>query len=128
MANITKEERAKRELEARHETGEVLENPRIPVTPLAANAPEPFTPGAAALPMGTAGHAAVDNAEETVRAGEVPNSPQPMVTVRFKRGYFPVSGGAKIPVGEERDLPQVDGRLLIEAGIAEYVNHYISEA
>ena len=128
MANITKEERQRREADQRHESGEVLPNERLTVTPLAANAPPPFTPAAAALPMGTPGHAEVDNAEETVRAGVVPDSPQPMVTVRFVRGYFKQSGGEKIAVGTEMDLPQVDGRHLIESGIAEYVNHFIAGA
>ena len=99
----------------------------MPVEATAANAPPQFTPGAAALPMGTAGTANVDNAKLVVEAGEVPHSPQPMIRVRFKHGYFPVSGGAKVAVGEEMDLPQVDGRNLIEAGIAEYVTHFIAE-
>ena len=128
MANITKEQRAERELAAKYDAGEIIENNRVTVSNTAAHAPKQVTPAAAALPMGTPGTVDLDNAQEAVRAAvAVTHNRQPMTKIRWKRGYFKVSGGAKSVVGDEEVLPQVDARYLIESGIAEYVDHFISE-
>ena len=128
MANISKEERQRRELAAKHEAGEIIENERFPVEPTSELAEKPVTPAAQALPMGTPGHADVDNAKENAEAAARVVNPAikevPQAKVRLKRGYFPVGGGAKLAEGSEVTLPMPDARYLIEAGIAEYIAHF----
>jgi hypothetical protein len=150
MANITKEERARREAEAKvetpavetpvetkpettaeaelaakYETGEILENIREPIEPVSDDAPKPVSDGASALPVGTPGHADVANpAVELTPEEEASLKAVPVIRVRLKHGWYPKDGSAKLEAGTEVELQQADGNHLIESGIAEYIVHF----
>ncbi len=139
MANISREERARREAaeakaKADNVDGNALAmdhgNPREPVMPVLEDAPEPTTRGAAALPVGTPGTIVPDETTDPVKAAEAKaeaEKRQQYVTVRYKHGYFKQSGGEKVERGTEEDLPITDARQLIEDGVAEYVAHLPEE-
>lgn len=140
MANISREERQRREAEqnkakADNVDGNALAmeqgNPREPVMPVREDAPERVTRGAAAYPAGTPGTVEPDETTDPVLAAEAKKEAearQQMVTVRYKRGYFKQAGGEKVARGTEEDVPITDARQLIEDGIAEYVAHLPDEA
>lgn len=132
MANLTREERLRREAEdkANNIDGSALSgdlgNPREPVFPVREDAPERLTRGSAAYPVGTKGTVVPDEATDPVIAARTradAEAQQRMVTVRYKRGYFKQAGGEKVAIGTEEDVPITDARQLIEDGIAEYVAH-----
>lgn len=133
MANITKEERQRREEEAKANNidGTALDglaagNPRVPEFPVREDAPDRVTRGAAAYPVGTPGTVKPDADTDPVLAAQArqeAESRQQMITVRYLRGYFKQAGGQATEVGSEEDVPVTDARQLIEDGIAEYVAH-----
>ena len=125
MANISREERQRREAEAKErEDAAVTHNPREPIAPVRDDAPEPATPAATALPTGTPGLPEPTELDDPVKQAELRKEADaqiPMRTVRLKRGYFKEAGGDKIEAGTELELPIADARYLVESGVAEVV-------
>lgn len=119
MANITKEERERR---ANNINENALSpdngNPRVPVYPVREGA-EPITPAAGAYAVGTPGTAEPESVEKVEAIKHEAAARVPTFPVKFKRGYFPKDGGAKITEGTERELPIEEARYVIEAGIAD---------
>ena len=123
MANISKEERQRRETVAKErEDAETLDNPREPIAPVRDDAPDPTTPAATALPTGTPGMPEPTELDDPVKQAESRRDADaviPMRKVRLKRGYFTESGGEKLEAGTELELPIADARYLVESGIAD---------
>lgn len=115
MANITKEERARREAQAAVDLD--ARNPRVPVSPVREDADEPITDGATAFPVGTPGTVDPLPAVEEPRPPAVP--PMPMFPVRILRGYWPKDGSNKLEPDTVKELPIAEARKLIEDGVAE---------
>ncbi len=115
MANISKEERARREAQAAVELD--ARNPRMPVSPVFEEADEPVTPAATALPVGTPG--TVDPLPTATPPAVEHKNQVVMFPVRILRGYWPMDGGKKLEPDTEVELPIAEARHLIESGIAE---------
>jgi hypothetical protein len=114
MANITKEERERRKAEEAVQLA--AQNPRLPVSPVVDDAPEPKTDAATALPPGTPG--TVDPLPYIPPPVVSHEQPIVMFPVRILRGYYPLDGSKKLEPDTEVELPISEARHLIESGIA----------
>ena len=133
MANISKEERARREAEAdaTKTTGMDgrTENPRVPVEPVSEDA-LPMTPATGAFPVGTPGHSTPDDPAELAREIADAHSRVEMREVVILRGYQPGTGGFEhvsgdvgpggmLKEGAVVKMRVEDARFLEESGIAQ---------
>lgn len=126
MANISREERARREAKSRENETDAfvpeLENPRVHVDPAREGA-EPMTPASGAVPAGSPNTVDVAENEDTFARTIVESSRVPMAKVKILRTYFTDPDARRLNEGEEVDLPTEEARYLIESGIAAFIEH-----
>lgn len=138
MANISREERARREAEKAREnengTGmqraadeteafqPELENPRVHVDPAREGA-EPKTPAAGGVPAGSPNTVDVEDNEDTYARTIVESSRVPMSRIKMTRTYFTDPDRERWDEGTEHDLPREEARYLVETGVAAFVDH-----